>query len=838
MTAQPVKTFVILKAVDIEMHPLASIGRWHREQREQANRQSSIDHILSPFWRSMAINAYDLFERESLEAQVRAFVRSAFGARRARELHTLLNLRLKLGHHAQRTGEILETFLFTETQFDDANDKPCVVVTMTINASTDARLALQLRSPSFPIGAQARHAMAYTSDNGTRQKVAAAAAPAQNIFADAPFKAYNARQRAECMLIARYVNRGVFLYEELRAAQQFETLALLLAECRVKAAKQADAEQQKRERARNSKRKKKADASAVVAVDDEAEGSITLTDSEDDDDAAAAIVSDKQDVEYVNEAVVAGDVASANAVEQDEKSLSGGDASSGDETSSMQSVHLSSDDENNNVADVADEDDDDKESKAIYGNRSALRRREIRGQRRVDIDDDEDADADDKEDGVPLLEVARSAKRKQQPCAPPSTAVDISKRAPKVADVEPLLLDVARPDELQWARMIVARRAYTLTLKISCITPDAERLIGVCRERTIPIEAGVSFIPRYFAVPDSAHMKFYICNVADLTRMTRGSSNSVAAATATAGATTDATTDTLTTIVDAVDYNVAAACAVDDLVSTPTSKLLVETQPMPAQDYRDERHTTVLPDRFPDEWLPLDDIKTLDTDVCALTLYEITCYTRQRLGILLAAYRGYYLAKSYEEKQVYVDALNKSQYPVRSGASYYIIRTLKGAQAREMMHEGIGLAMLCMIAKSNATLQANLMLMEMCLVKHRLEQQTLEYTDRDADIDSDRSGSGGGGAVGPDEQYVEARVKRHAEHIARFLDTCENVLCDEWAAEVAHDAERDTYENFFQMLRELSGEWQEALQDIVDKTVVVDDDDDDENKAHESQEAV
>ncbi len=828
MSVSKHKTQTIVPPEDLP--PLVTIEEWHQQQRANAHRTSSIDQFLHPFWRSMAVNVYDLLDTEKVNGQIHRFLAGLFGKHWQKRIHQLVNLRLKTVCHAQQTPELLETFLFADSQFDDVGNKACAVVTLSIDVGQDARNSLQLRSPSFPIGAQAGFTEAFESASAQaikkRQPVATRSSD------KIQYSKYSVREKRESALLAQFITSGELLYDELRCKKQFETIAMLVAECAVKADKEADMANERAEQQREKKMKKRKKKTAAGAEDDDddavdddrSDKNIVVADGASLSAASPSTSSSSSAASTAPAAAAAAatsvkprkpEMSAVTTTSEDDGSggsselpeLKDDDASSSSKSFDDDDVHISSASEDEHVANNI-------RQRKTLRKPTAVSRKGRRGQKPTDVaslsddDDDDDDDLDDK------VAVKRSRKPKEKTTELPEPKT----RRGKPVDVEPHFIEIRRPDELQWIRMVVAQSAFILCIKLSCLAPNAADLKSVCKIRTIPIEVGVSRIPYMFARRDAVNMTFHIANIADLSRLKAISKANKAQSVAERSApgvpsvvdTADDSEAPLSLMLN-VDSTAAKyiSCSTGATITVPAIKPLVAAPAAPV-DYRDEKEAAVIPERHLGALHPLDDISAIDQNVADLTLYELTCYTRQRLMVLLAAYRGYHVSKSETERQIYVDAIARSQYPMRSGASYYMLRTIPQAREHELMHEGIAIAVLCLIAKHSSALFASLLIMEMCFVKHRFECKAREFARRDDIEASDAQDDA------LRDAYLENLVSAHVEKISDFYNDCDNVFTDEWQKIAASEPESETYTEFFQILRDMAGDWHEALADIAD----------------------
>lgn len=765
--------------------PLISEDEWRAQHAATGGTVSSTSGVLSAFWRSLAINPYDLFDAESLELRITQFLEHAIGARARKRSHTVLDLRLKLSHRAEPTADTLETHVLAGAQLNAAADgQPIVVVTLLLTPTSESVIALQLRTPALPIAATARYTAAYNEPRASSWTHRVATRPANGIN----YANYTQQELADSDLLNRTMVRGAFLYDQLRKNEPV-TLAALVAERRVKERYVLATNAAKAERKRQPRKRP---AASRESGDSDGEQGDSLASSDDDDDDEPAAVEGSEAVEAESEeALLMDDSPEGSAV-----SLGDDDTERSADSLVLSDVDSDADGSIVAVESVADGEEEETPAAATAAVESSTSSVEevvaeappppVRAPRRV---------------RTPPLSAHFASP------APPFNDMSV----PLVGDdSKPLKIDIQRADELQWLRLVVALGQYTMTLQVAHVVPSKELVHSAGRHFSANIEAGVSALPRVMGcTTDDTRMEFYIVNAARLQALIERERDAPLAQPDAAAADVE--------------------MAISPLLPLPLNDQIVSITDTPAAAYLDDDDdddhandyahgeanaftgTRVVNDGPSD---PLRDFQRY-VSIEQLTLYEIGCYGRQRLTVLLAAYQAFFCAKTPEERNDHLAGLLVSQYPVRSGAGRHIIRMLPGAREREHVHEGIGLAILCLCAKHNAALVANLVLMEMCLLRYNDARSHAAIQSRaNGNYDDDESDSGNECDV--NSPAFEERVRGRGESLTRFWSECTDVL----APEVANDprytesANAQAYSDFFALLHALAAEWLDALEEI------------------------
>ena len=716
----------------------------------------------------------------------------------------LLNLRLACHYRAEQTAQVLESYIFAEQQLASIPEHAMVVVvTLSIMPNEEAVHALQLRTPFLPIGSMARYNAAYTENSVgvalNRRKTAPPARPA-----DINYTNYTAEELADSDLLNRFMKRGAYLYDELRDKEPV-TLAYLIAERKMREMQLQEQERERQVRSRQKKprtpsaagsaarQQQSASSSAVVDDDNEEDEGISLS-SEEEAVATDTADDDDDDDNYVSatDAVAAADDRDDASVENDDRD--------DDDASSLTDLSASISSDNEDIGD----------SRVAEPVARHCAQKENGGN-----DDDDDND-DDNDDSVYAIASAAAANRLSGWRHAAPNDVPVTEKKPKNAfddPAQPLKIDLKRADECEWLRLVIAKKAYRFLFDISCIVPNKTMLREHARAISVNIEAGVSRLPQAMNCDDDqTAMTFLVANSAQLKSAIAEYEAKRKAATATSAVAAASIEHQTAPLLSPPLQSQQHSPQQQQQQQLSTADKIVEPRvsvtSLLSPQYHDEIERDVLPIRDSEIDHPLNDYRRF-VDASQLTLYEINCYASQRLAVLLLAYQAYHIETDDERRQPHIDALIRSQYPTHSGATYHLIHGFAGAKDRQLMHEGIGLAMLCFCAKHDVALCDNLLLLEMCYLKHKHDMKEQELANgRDDDDDGDDANNNGKNAL------LELAITKHLQTIMNYIEGCTDVLSLQNDPLVLQQQEVATYVEFFAILQDLINEWHAALAEI------------------------
>jgi hypothetical protein len=386
-------------------------------------------------------------------------------------------------------------------------------------------------------------------------------------------------------------------------------------------------------------------------------------------------------------------------------------------------------------------------------------------------------------------------------------------RAPpesRINDKEALRIDVPRADEESWMQLVIGNNAYTACLNKILIVPSAEYIRKTFAKKQVKVEVGASLLTKLFAKSGEPWIYFYTIGVTNLRCAFAAEIDKRRSR-------------------DEESTGVAGGIE-DHLNSQPRITLApVSAASLLSPDFKEDNEMDVLPVRNYDNDAsiatavdvnyfehPLNDYRRF-VNVSQLTLYEINCYSEQRLAVLLTAYRAYNVADTRAERKKYVEILIQSHYPVFSGAVNRLIHAIKGAPERQLMHEGIGLAMLCFCAKHDVALRDNLLLIEMCYQHHRRVQKAKEFCTSFDQYDNDDDDDDGGDDIDSNNKQVQEHNNEYARLILTYIDGCTDVLAldaNQFLPDDNGDQKTQSYNEFFAILHDLSNTWKTALVEI------------------------
>jgi hypothetical protein len=382
------------------------------------------------------------------------------------------------------------------------------------------------------------------------------------------------------------------------------------------------------------------------------------------------------------------------------------------------------------------------------------------------------------------------------------------------ADTEPIEIDIKRIDEMQYLRLVVANRSFSLLAYVAVTVPSRELLESAGRSMRVSIEPGASRLSEIYANEHDTFMEFLLVNSQRLRALVERAAATAESrkknrwpVTPTAAALEPSTVaTTTTTTIETVSEHVPCTII--------TAQQFVDNERFKDQEAAIEAVLQVTPSF--DSPLPefLHFVQFND-----VTPYEADCYARRRLIVLLNAYQAYYLARDDEERQAQLAGLKLTNYPIRSGTSYYMLSLLgQEAITRQNFHEGIGLAMLCLCAKHSAALRENLLLMEMCLLEHFSERGNdafernrivIEDDDRESVDDAD-------GQDSEKKRFAELdeKIARHTTTINDFWTNCRDIFAASTVADPRFKTGADAagYPVFFNSMHALTAEWKDALE--------------------------
>lgn len=837
--------------------------------------------IINPFWRSLAINPYDLFHTAALDDFLFKYM-DKFYHGQMETIRPIINLRMIFPHRPQQLARKLETVLFAEQQIaqvaGDADlDKICfVVITMTLIVDKDALAALQLRWPSLQTSTNDSYGVQLLARSANedlqKKRRGEFVEDATTLPTDIDVSDYNKQELADAALLHRNHERGAYLYDEMRKREPVSLAALVLesrsSECYktqiVNAKTVAVVEKQERAKKRLATQKSKPasddedDDDCAVIDDDKSVGNNFVVDDdslEDDDECSLSSVSVS---ETVASASMGEDTASSDDAKPDTPDHSD------DSNDELSSISLSADGASEvpvttrrgNITASSDRTDRQSESRAQEAGSPALVRRQVRNNANDDDRETASSDIADEKDDFDSKKSKTTKKRK----------VLKELRFPNEQGVQQYIHDICalhgtlqRPDELQWVRLVVSTGNYKIALH-SVAPIQASSLINNCRRMTVAVESGSHMHLVSTAVTDETQgtTNFYVINKARLVAMLREIADE----------TVDKTTDTK---VDIYANGDDTPHAVDDVaihnvgltLETPTRVKSTDDTHRRNRDYSPRPEDTkvsrekllarqesvaaaaelyVVDDEPVQHKIdnsitnghirvltrPLIDCQEV-VDLSKVTLYEQRAYARQRLMVLYAIYRANTVTRTQDEQEELMNCGLVNKYPYYSGASYHILTMLgDDALRRQPLHEGIGLMILCLCAKHDRTLSRNLIDMELQLLQlkeQRLRDASLTESDEMSDAEREDFASR--------VASVAAKIKEHCNSIRSFLKKCKDVMSPALQAQfvappAASSATQSTSTKindaaiasteFFSMIKEVVEEWKEAME-ITNKDI-------------------